>query len=512
MNMFVKKWNLLSTRCWMVQRTVVHYSHQAPRDILLHRILRPAQPNITMNTILNQWLQDGGRVKHSCLRYLIRRLMILHRSNHALQVVPTSLEDLDHFMSTTLELTFISHPKNIISLEFASEVSKWMSNEYKRNLKSEDICIHLNLISKVHGLDPAEKYFNSISDSVKDFKVYSALLDCYLQHNSMEKVEAILQKLKEQAGFYHESDRTRDRFLVFRSNRPVRFDFQNTVKEYDRVKAMDWETYGVLLKHYAQVSDYEKLYSLMREIIDEGLYCSVLTNIRLHSCVTIKDIDWLESLLLMMESDPKASIDWITYILAAKSYIQAGQHEKAFEMLEKSEHEIEAESAYKSLLTESYIQAGQHKTTFEIMLWNSDKNKAQRKNSAFKSLLTACASIGKRDNVYRIWDMWKRLDIPYNTSYIYMVNALARLNDVDGTERIFKECESEANVFRILNVMVITYCKNGLVEKAEAFLERLSKSGNEVKASIWDRLAYGYYKINDMDNAIRTMNKVILAG
>ncbi|MED6172535.1 hypothetical protein PIB30_050951 [Stylosanthes scabra] len=449
MNMLVKKWNLLSTSCWLVKRNVLHYS-QAPRDSLFHRIMRPTQPDIPMNTIINQWLQDGGHVQPSGFRYFIRRLTVLGRFNHALQV------------------------------------SEWLSNERKHKLKSEDIGIHLTLISKVHGLDPAEKYFNSISDSVKDFMVYIALFNCYAQHNSVEKAEAIIQKLK----------------------------------EYYRVKKMYLVTHEVLLKLYARVSDYEKLYSLMREMIDKGLYHTVLRNIQVESYVTIKDIDWLESLLLRMESDPKAGIDWITYILAAKSYIQAGQHEKAFEMLRRSEHKIEAERRNSA---ESYIQADQHKKAFEEPFETLRRNaeherETERRSSAYESLLTMYGSIGKRDDVYRIWDMWKRLDTPYcpnDTSYIYMVTALAELNDIDGADRIFEERDpgtmAGSNIRILLNVMVTAYCKNGLVEKAEAFVKRLSKSGNQVRASIWDHLAYGYYRINDMDNAIRTLNKAILA-
>ncbi|XLS67596.1 hypothetical protein HN51_018619 [Arachis hypogaea] len=55
-----------------------------------------------------------------------------------------------------------------------------------------------------------------------------------------------------------------------------------------------------------------------------------------------------------MEADPKVTIDLITYSIAAKAYIQAGQHKKAYAMLRKSEDMIEPKrrrAAYESLLT-----------------------------------------------------------------------------------------------------------------------------------------------------------------
>ncbi|KAL4328016.1 hypothetical protein AHAS_Ahas13G0157900 [Arachis hypogaea] len=281
-------------------------------------------------------------------------------------------------------------------------VLEWMGDERKHHLTSGDIAVRLDLIAKVHGLGPADKYFNCISDSVKDFKLY------------------------------------------------------------------------------VRVSEYDKFDSLMREMLSKDMYDSVSLNTRLNAYAVVKDLDGLESLLLRMEADPKATIDWITYSIAAKAYIQAGQHEKAYAMLRKSEDLIEP----------------------------------KRRRAAYGSLLTMYGSMGKKEDVYRIWDMCKRLNRPCNANYISMLTALARLNDVDGAERIFEEWESGNTCFdiRIPNVMMSAYCKNGLVEKAEAFIDRLSKSRNELGGSIWDRLAHGYYRNNDMDNAIQTMKKAILGG
>ncbi|XP_052115447.1 pentatricopeptide repeat-containing protein At2g20710, mitochondrial [Arachis duranensis] len=410
MNLFLKKWNLFSTRSWVVQRAMLHNS-QAPSYSLFLRISRAGQPNISMNRILDQWVQEGGPVRHFELRFFIKQLRSHRRFNHALQVL------------------------------------EWMGDERKHHLTSGDIAVRLDLIAKVHGLGPAEKYFNSISDSVKDFKVYSALLNCYTQHNSVEKAEATMQKLKEYA-CKHTID------LVL--------------------------SYNALLKLYVRVSEYDKFDSLMREMLSKDMYDSVSLNTRLNAYAVVKDIDGLESLLLRMEADPKATIDWITYSIAAKAYIQAGQHEKAYAMLRKSEDLIEP----------------------------------KRRRAAYGSLLTMYGSMGKKEDVYRIWDMCKRLNRPCNANYISMLTALARLNDVDGAERIFEEWESGNTCFdiRIPNVMMSAYCKNGLVEKAEAFIDRLSKSRNELGGSIWDRLAHGYYRNNDMDNAIQTMKKAILGG
>ena len=58
--------------------------------------------------------------------------------------------------------------------------------------------------------------------------------------------------------------------------------------------------------------------------------------------------------------------------------------------------------------------------------------------------------------------------------------------------------------------MITAYCKNGMLEKAEAYIKRLLENGNELRGDTWDRLAYGYCSRNDMEKAVDTMKKAIL--
>ncbi|KAL4301474.1 hypothetical protein AHAS_Ahas17G0304500 [Arachis hypogaea] len=104
-------------------------------------------------------------------------------------------------------------------------------------LTSGDIVVCLDLIAKVHGLGPAEKYFNNLSDSIKDFKVYGVLLNYYAQHDSAEKVEATMQKLKD---------------------------------------------YNAMLKLYVRVIEYAKFDSLTREMLSRDMFDYVSLNILLN--------------------------------------------------------------------------------------------------------------------------------------------------------------------------------------------------------------------------------------
>ncbi|XP_057455677.1 pentatricopeptide repeat-containing protein At2g20710, mitochondrial-like [Lotus japonicus] len=406
MNRIASKWNLTNTL-----RFFSSSSSSSPTDSLFLRISRSGDRAIPMTPLLNQWLQEGKLINYSELQFFIKQLRASRRFNHALQI------------------------------------SEWMSNERKFHLLSGDIAIRLDLISKVRGLEEAEKYFSTVPEASRDFKVYGALLNCYAQHGSVEKAEAIMQKIKEYP------------------SQGVRFPVLN---------------YNVMLKLYARTGQYEKLYDLVREMKEVDLCDRVTVNILLNAFVTINDIGQMEKLLAQMEVNPLVTVDWLAYSTAADGYIRAGQFEKSLAMLKKSEQLIDGKI----------------------------------RRVAYESLLTKYAAIGKKDDVYRIWNICKNFNNSRNSSYISMLTALSRLNDIDGAERILEEWESGNTCYdiRIPNVMVSAYCKFGLLEKAEAYIGRLLERNIKFDGSIWDRLAGGYCRCKDMDKSVETLKKAMLAG
>lgn len=385
------------------------HSSSTQTDSLFTRISRAGDPIIPMTPILNQWIQEGRDIKQSELQFFIKKLRSYRRFNQALQI------------------------------------SEWMSNERNLHLLSGDIAIRLDLIAKVRGLDESQKYFDSIPNTSRDFKIYSALLNCYAQYNSVEKAEATMKKVKE-CSSNHSPD------LVL--------------------------SYNALLKLYTRKGQHEKLVALMKEMQEKQMYSSSTLPIWLNAYVNINDIDGMEKLLANMEVDRGVILGWFLYSVAADGYIKAGQLDKSLAMLKKSEQLIKGKS----------------------------------KRAAYESLLTKYAAIGKKDDVYRIWNICKNLNGSHNSVYISMLTALSKLNDIEGAERILEEWESGKTCFdiRIPSVMVSAYCKKGMLEKAEAFIGGLLKRGNKLDGRIWDRLARGYYKCNDMDKAVDAMKKAVL--
>ncbi|KAL1345866.1 hypothetical protein HN51_019543 [Arachis hypogaea] len=364
-------------------------------------------PTIPLTPVLNQWLQHGGSLTHKQIQHLISTLSYSRRYTHALQI------------------------------------SEWMSESSKYNLTPGDVAKHLNLISKVRGLEQTESFYRGIPDALIGFKVNAALLKCYAEHKSLEKAEAIMKKIKK----------------VCPVNSPT--------------------CYNMMLKLYAQLGKYDKLDSLMREMMEKDICNGATYTIRLNAYVAAADIEGMEKLLMRMEVDPLATVDWYTYTTAANGYLKGGNVEKALSALKKSER----------------LAVG------------------RSKRLAYECIQTIYATSGNKDEVYRIWDKCKALNGFQNKDYLCMLSSLVKLADIDGAEKILEEWESNYKVFdtRIPHLMIRAYCNYGMLDKAEAYIKRLLDSGKQLHASTWDNLADHYCTDNDMEKAVQAMKNVLSA-
>ncbi|KAK9092535.1 hypothetical protein Syun_027446 [Stephania yunnanensis] len=379
-----------------------------PKDDLYRRISPLGDPNISVSPVLDQWIKEGRIVSPTQLRSMIKELRGYTRFTHAL------------------------------------EMSQWMSDRKYISLTPADMAIRLDLISKVHGVERAEKYFDTIPKQLRSFQTYGALLNCYAYSKSVDKAEALVQKMK-------------DLGLVIA---PL--------------------TYNVLLNLYSQVGQHEKIDALMEEMKERGIQMDRFTHsIRLSAYATLSDTEGMERTIKRMEDDPQVTMDWNCYAIAADGYIKAGFIDKALDMLKRSEE----------LIT------------------------GKKTRVAYEFLITLYASAGQKDEVYRIWNLYKSSEKLYNTAYTSMISSLSKLGDIEGAEKIVEEWETGGTSydFRVPNCLIAAYCNNGLLEKAESFLSKAIEKGRKPISSSWNRLAACYVKINQMPKAVDAIRKAIEA-
>lgn len=322
-----------------------------------------------------------------------------------------------------------------------------MSAQRNHDLLPGDIAIRLDLVSKVHGLEQAEKYFDSIPQGLRVSQVYGALLNCYAHNRSLEKAEEIMDKIRE-LGFAKTS-----------------------------------LSYNVMLSLYAQLGKQEKLDILMQEMEEKGINFDKYTfNIRLNAYGATSNIEGMEKLLKKMEADVNFKMDWNAYIVAANGYLKAGLVERSLAMLKRSEPLI--------------------------------IGKPRTKRLAYEVLITVYASTGNKNEVYRVWDLYKDMGKVYNSGYVCMISSLMKLDDIDGAEKILEEWESGNPFFdiRVPNSVISGYCRKGLLEKAEAYVNRFIESGKVPESSTWEHLARGYRFHGQMAKSVETMRKAILVS
>lgn len=362
---------------------------------------------VSIVPVLDQWIKEGRTVDKEQLRVFIKEMRRYRRFKHAL------------------------------------EISMWMSEKRYFILSIRDIAIRLDLISKVHGIEQAENYFNSVPVKLKTLEVYGALLNCYAHEKSVEKAEAIMQKLR------------------------------------DLGLAKTSLSYNVLLNLYYQTGNHEKVDSLMYEMEEKGIECDRYTfGIRLSAYAAAHDIDGMDKILTRMETDVRVVMDWTSYAVAANGYLKAGLVDKAFIMLEKSEGLVKS---------------------------------VKKRRTAYEFLLTQYAATGRKDEVLRIWEVYKKNGKVYNKGYLSVIPSLLKLNDIESAEQIFAEWESQELDYdlRIPNYLIGAYCRNGFVGKAEDLVKKIMLKGEKPDAYTWYYMATGYFQDDQPLKAVEAMREAI---
>ncbi|XP_014491705.1 pentatricopeptide repeat-containing protein At2g20710, mitochondrial [Vigna radiata var. radiata] len=336
-------------------------------ESLQNRVLKVWDPMSPVVPVLDQWVEEGREVTEFQFRDLVRCLSQFRRFTQALQVM------------------------------------EWMCNERNHDLSPGGIAIQIGLISKVHGLEQADRYFRSIPDAKIGFKTYAALLRCYVEHKSLEKAEAVMKKIKE----FHDLNIT--------------------------------ECYNLMLKLYGQMGKYEKLDRLVREMKEKDISNARTYTFQLNAYVAATDIEGMEKLLMQMEADPVATVYWHTYCSAANAYRKVHNIEKAMAMLKKSEHLAKGKTmrhAYESILT-MYAHIGNKDEVYR--LWNVLKSLKNSRNSCYVFMLSSLVKLGDIEGAEKILEEWESQYRNFDSRIpTIMISAYCKWGQVDKAEACLK--------------------------------------------------------------------------
>lgn len=175
------------------------------------------------------------------------------------------------------------------------------------------------------------------------------------------------------------------------------------------------------------------------------------------------DILGIESVLNLMKDDGLKP-DFATQTMVAKFYISGG-------LIEKAEEVITA--------MEVHIKDNPH---------------------AIRSLLDLYATLGRPDDVDRIWNQCTE---PKLEDFLAAIEAWGKLGRVEQAEETFEALAkiSPKLTSKYINAMLNVYAENKLLAKGKKFLERMCFDGCRSSPLIWDTIVKLYVNSGDLVKA-----------
>ncbi|KAL8460428.1 hypothetical protein ACS0TY_032096 [Phlomoides rotata] len=237
--------------------------------------------------------------------------------------------------------------------------------------------------------------------------------------------------------------------------------------------------YNLMMNLYCQVANKEKLAAMLIEMEEKGIpYDHFTYSVCLSACVMAYDADGMDKVVRIMETNSMGMVHWRTWCIAAKGYLRIGSGDEAMEITKKLEKQLKETS-------NNYV--------------------------FFVFLINLYAEAGKKDELFRVWKIYKQKGKVVNKVYISMMRSLLKFDDIEGMEKIIEEWESGALHFdfRVPNFLIDAYCTDGHLEKAEALLTKVTSRGGNPNVLTWCHLAGGYLRKNQVPEAARCLRKAI---
>ncbi|CAO2192803.1 unnamed protein product [Urochloa humidicola] len=328
----------------------------------------------------------------------------------------------------------------------ALELMDWLE-AHGAELNLTHHALHLDLISKVHGIQAAEEYFWSLADMFKSMKTYSCLLHCYSAQGMADK----------------------------------------GLELYEKMKAMDFVPnrlmYNSLMVLYRKVGQPEKAITTFEEMRESGIMADNFSYFMLiKSYITMNGLDAAENVL--EELQKVAPVHWSLYTRMANSYIkleQFGKAEAALKKAEKVMNKAELSSWY-SLLS-LYAHSGN--STEIKRIWGSLKSTFKKcLNRSYLVMLIALSRVDDFDSLQQIFQEWQ-------SSYEYydmrianvMIKAYLDKGMIDEAEAIRQSAKAQGRCNKNTVYMFMEFYLDK--SNVKAALEILRDARNMVTAHDW---------------------------
>lgn len=243
-------------------------------------------------------------------------------------------------------------------------------------LSDSDYAVRIDLMTKVFGIDAAERYFEGLPPATKTSETYTALLHSYAGARMTEKAEELYQRIKD-------------------SNLPF-----------------DALTYNEMMTLYMSVGQVEKVPSVIEDLKKQKVAPDIFTyNLWISSCAAALNIDEVRRILEEMRhgADSNSNESWIRYLNLVNIYVTVGNLDNASS---NSLVETEKRITQSQWITYDFLiilHAGLGNKDKLDQIWNSLRMTKQKMISRnYICIISAYLMLGHAKEVGEVIDQWKQ--------------------------------------------------------------------------------------------------------
>lgn len=307
-------------------------------DDLKSRIFRLRLPKRSVTNVLQNWVSEGHKISASDLRRISKELRQSHRFKHAL------------------------------------ELSEWMVAHDEFQMSDSDYAIRIDLMTKVFGIDPAERYFEGLPSTAKTSETYTALLHSYAVLKLTDKAEELYWRMKE-------------------AN-----------------LSLSALTYNELMTLFMSVGQVEKVSSVVEDLKRQKVAPDLFTyNLWVSAHAAALQIDEVRMVLDEMSRDPSSNEGWVRYVNLANIYLSSGNlvNSDVNSLVESEKGITQREWITYDFLIILYAGVGNKDKVDQI--WKSLRMTKQKMTSRnYLCILSSYLMLGHLKEVEEVIGQWKQ--------------------------------------------------------------------------------------------------------
>ncbi|KAL7002995.1 hypothetical protein U1Q18_004154 [Sarracenia purpurea var. burkii] len=251
-----------------------------------------------------------------------------------------------------------------------------MTSHEEFELSNSDYAVRIDLITKVFGIDAAERYFEGLPLIAKTGETYTALIHSYAGVKLTEKAEDLYESAKE-------------------AN-----------------LSLSALTYNEIMTLYMSVGQVEKVSSVIEELKRQKVAPDLFTyNLWISSCAATMDIDSVRRILEEMARDSGSNEGWVRYADLANIYITLGHlmNARPNNSLVESEKGIITQREWITYDFLIILYAGLGSKDKLDQIWKSLRMTKQKMTSRnYLCILSSYLVLGHLREAGEVIDLWKQ--------------------------------------------------------------------------------------------------------